>query len=1099
MTFGHTFLYGATTFPTVLFEIPLSSATRDQRLIALSNGLECLLVSDPAHDTAAAALTVAAGSESDPDSALGLAHLCEHVLFMGTKKFPDPSTYVQGILKNGGSLNAYTTGVRTTYQFQIPASTLGNEESEPLFNELVQNFASFFKQPKFDQSYLKRELNVIDGEHQLNCSNVDKVLYYGLKLLAVEGSPFARFSTGNLDTFNTKLHTLRHLLIQYYEREYHSTNMKLVLFGPQSVNQLQKLAIQNFSEIPESRGNSLNSSISRNRRSISISSSIISSNSSRRGSLNGITTKKYIGGCMLVGRVLHIKSDIASPRIRLVFPIEQTSQSLKSYQRIWSNLMGDESQGSLYKHLHELNFINALYAYSLHPTETTDVFILEIELTASGLKKRNLQQVVRAVFQYISLIVHSSEEVLREYIRECVAIDKLNYHFRDTNPDPMDEVAELSENLLEINEIGQEFVFKGYRWDFPNVEEFIRTTSQFLSVENLDIIVLSLKETNGLSVSATNWEIDPYFKFSYQISAIDFDPMQTTEGSLKFFIPQPNPFLPYTFEEIFNLTHDLQLVSSGDPLLKFVTKDLSSFSQPELIVSDSNHEIWYMQESVQQFGMVSLDYNCHTLPFNSKTTIGIELFCTMVGNYLNGELYPSELIGYTWEIYPNLNTRNSISITVSGLIRGLDMVIYSIIKTLEIYANNLPNCTYEEFKNARVSIRTKYENLNDSSSAVEQILAGTQLVLEKNVWGLDERIEALEEVEVVDIFEIATLILHPSQSFITIFQQSENLSSTEWYESIGRRIHPQVLRNFYYSFSPSSYRIPEHLDFIISNASSPKSQSNTICMYIQVGTRDSTWNRTFSKLLSIQLRGIATMELRIKRNLGYNIYTGQRINLTSIGLYIMVSSAQYDCQYLLDQVEDFLLSWVNQMEQIITDSTTFYREIVQSFLENYDKPDKGGIGSAIMNFGILSIIGSGRKPFGEKISRHKNHWNQIIDKTNRFGAIGGEEEVDIDMIKDMRPEIFILTFKYIISSRTRSSVTLMLHSELQLQNIQTQLKSFLESKGLTGILREKELIKISQDPNPMEMMFNLIRKKVQPINFSNMPPRKQLVVTYYLK
>lgn len=74
---------------------------RDYRGLKLSNGLKVLLVSDPVTDKSAAALTVDVGHMSDPNDIPGLAHFCEHMLFLGTDKYPNEnaySTFLSGIL-----------------------------------------------------------------------------------------------------------------------------------------------------------------------------------------------------------------------------------------------------------------------------------------------------------------------------------------------------------------------------------------------------------------------------------------------------------------------------------------------------------------------------------------------------------------------------------------------------------------------------------------------------------------------------------------------------------------------------------------------------------------------------------------------------------------------------------------------------------------------------------------------------------------------------------------------------------------------------------------------------------------------------------------
>ena len=51
---------------------------------------------------AAAALSVGVGSFADPEEAPGLAHFLEHMLFMGSKKYPDENEYEAYLTNHGG-------------------------------------------------------------------------------------------------------------------------------------------------------------------------------------------------------------------------------------------------------------------------------------------------------------------------------------------------------------------------------------------------------------------------------------------------------------------------------------------------------------------------------------------------------------------------------------------------------------------------------------------------------------------------------------------------------------------------------------------------------------------------------------------------------------------------------------------------------------------------------------------------------------------------------------------------------------------------------------------------------------------------------------
>ena len=83
-----------------------------------------MLVSDPKTDQAAASLDLHVGSGSDPSGWNGLAHFLEHMLFLGTEKFPRAGEYQEFIQSRGGSHNAYTAYDHTNYFFNVSYDSL---------------------------------------------------------------------------------------------------------------------------------------------------------------------------------------------------------------------------------------------------------------------------------------------------------------------------------------------------------------------------------------------------------------------------------------------------------------------------------------------------------------------------------------------------------------------------------------------------------------------------------------------------------------------------------------------------------------------------------------------------------------------------------------------------------------------------------------------------------------------------------------------------------------------------------------------------------------------------------------------------------------
>jgi hypothetical protein len=148
----------------------------DERLykaFELPNGMRVLLVSDPSSSRSAAALDVNVGAFSDPRKVPGLAHFCEHMSFLGTKKFPKEEEFSSYLSSHGGSSNAYTDSEDTVYYFDVNAD---------FTKEALDRFSQFFISPLFTQSATDRELNAIDSEHAKNINSDAFRLYQVINL-----------------------------------------------------------------------------------------------------------------------------------------------------------------------------------------------------------------------------------------------------------------------------------------------------------------------------------------------------------------------------------------------------------------------------------------------------------------------------------------------------------------------------------------------------------------------------------------------------------------------------------------------------------------------------------------------------------------------------------------------------------------------------------------------------------------------------------------------------------------------------------------------------------------------------------------------------
>lgn len=129
---------------------------REYERLVLPNKLRVLLISDPEIDKAGAALDVLVGTSSDPEGREGLTHFLEHMLFLGTEKYPAADEFRTFIASHGGRYNAYTAFEHTNYYFDI-----GKEHLAPA----LDRFAQFFIAPLFTADYVTSERKAVHSEY----------------------------------------------------------------------------------------------------------------------------------------------------------------------------------------------------------------------------------------------------------------------------------------------------------------------------------------------------------------------------------------------------------------------------------------------------------------------------------------------------------------------------------------------------------------------------------------------------------------------------------------------------------------------------------------------------------------------------------------------------------------------------------------------------------------------------------------------------------------------------------------------------------------------------------------------------------------------
>lgn len=217
---------------------------RTYRGLKLQNGLKVLLISDPTTDKSAACLCVEIGHMSDPVEIPGLAHFCEHMLFLGTEKYPDENGYSSFLSKNGGSSNAATYPDMTKFYFDVAPEKL---------EETLDRFSQFFISPLFTESATLREINAVNSEHEKNLATDQWRVRQVNKSLANQSHEYSKFGTGNKETLldipkSMNIDT-RNELMKFHSQWYSSNIMELAILGKESLDELEQLTLKYFDDI----------------------------------------------------------------------------------------------------------------------------------------------------------------------------------------------------------------------------------------------------------------------------------------------------------------------------------------------------------------------------------------------------------------------------------------------------------------------------------------------------------------------------------------------------------------------------------------------------------------------------------------------------------------------------------------------------------------------------------------------------------------------------------------------------------------------------------------------------------------------------------
>lgn len=469
-------------------------AKREVRKIRLENGLEAFLISDPETHQSGAALAVGVGSWDDPEDRPGMAHFVEHMLFLGTEKYPEEEGYTRYLDEHGGRRNAFTMSDRTVYIFSV------NNNG---FLEALDRFGQFFVAPLFSPSGVDRESKAIHSEF---CRNIPldpwRVLYVKKELANAE-HPFHSFCIGNKDSL---ARISQDELKQWYSAHYSANLMHLVVYSPLSLDALENEVVSTFSTVKDKK----------------------KAPSSYPVALRAASSSHHL--CVITP-----VQDVQSLELSWEIPRFYGQDREIHADQLLSHVLGHEGSTSLLAQLKRENLAEGLGAGNSRVGHDQCIFSLTVQLTHKGVQE--YEKVVARCFEAIASIRESG---IPSYVYDEVRhLEEMHYRFQ-SRKEIYDLVSDYATAMMdEPLETFPRQTLISTAYAPEKIQELINC----LTPQDCQYTLVANPAVSKITATAK----EKWFGVDYTSVPISKDKIalwtQAT-GHKAISIPRPNPFLP---------------------------------------------------------------------------------------------------------------------------------------------------------------------------------------------------------------------------------------------------------------------------------------------------------------------------------------------------------------------------------------------------------------------------------------------------------------------------------------------------------------------------------------------------------------------------
>ncbi|XP_054645648.1 nardilysin-like [Dunckerocampus dactyliophorus] len=571
---------------------------------------------------AAAALCINVGSFSDPDDLPGLAHFLEHMVFMGSEKYPAENGFDAFLKKHGGSDNASTDCERTIFQFDVQRKH---------FKEALDRWAQFFICPLMIEDAIDREVEAVDSEYQLArpSDSHRKEMLFGS--LATPGHPMSKFCWGNAQTLKHEprekgINTYQRLR-DFWRRYYSAHYMTLTVQSKETLDTLEQWVKEIFIHIPNNAEPSVDFS------------------HLQRPFDTPAFNKLY--------QVVPVRK-VHALTISWAVPPQGKHYRVKPLHYI-SWLIGHEGSGSILSLLRKKCWALALFGGNsetgFDQNTTYSIFSVSITLTDEGYQ--NYYQVVDLVFQYLKMLQTLGPQ--QRIYEEIQKIEANEFHYQEQT-DPIAFVENICENMQLFPKedflTGDQLMFE---FD-PNV---IGAALTLLTPDRANLLLLSPEHEGRCHLRET------WFGTSYSIEDISAEWAQRWAGD-------------------FEVSPELHLPAENKFIASDFTLQLSDCPDSEFPVKIVDHErgcLWYKKDNKFKIPKAYIRFNLISpmIQKSPENLVLFDLFVNILAHNLAEPAYEADVAQLEYKLVAG---EHGLVVRLKGFNHKLPLLLKLIVDHL---------------------------------------------------------------------------------------------------------------------------------------------------------------------------------------------------------------------------------------------------------------------------------------------------------------------------------------------------------------------------------------------------------------------------------